>query len=105
MYLDLFKVKTAVRKATHALIAFMVLNTIAWFVPSVAVCRPISAYWSTESGDIKCIDYNVFGTWISLPHIVTDLIIMILPLPLLSNMHMRPAKKIGLAITFLTGSM
>ncbi len=53
----------------------------------------------------KCINYQVFGVWISLPHIVSDLVILILPLPVLWRMQMARTKKLGLTVTFLTGSM
>lgn len=85
------------------MIVFLVANAIAWFVPTVAVCRPISAYWNQEPE--KCIDYEVFGVWISLPRIVSDLAILIMPLPVLWNTQMKRAKKVGLTLTFLTGSM
>lgn len=105
MYLGLFKVNANMRRATHIMIAFLLVNAVAWLVPSIAVCHPISIYWSLKPHLKSCIDYNVFGTWISLPHITSDLALLSLPLPLLWNMQMSRAKKIGLTITFLAGSM
>ena len=105
MYLSLFRVNKTMRQVTQAMIAFLVVNAIAWFIPSVVVCHPISTYWSLKVQSGRCINFNVFGTWISLPHIVSDLLIMALPLPLLWTMQMSKAKKIGLALTFLTASV
>ncbi|KAI4226557.1 MAG: hypothetical protein LQ349_006859, partial [Xanthoria aureola] len=102
MYLTLFRPNDYLRRATYSMIAFLVVNAIAWFVPTVAVCQPISAYWNQEPA--KCINYAVFGVWISLPHIVSDLVILILPLPVLWRMQMARTKKLGLTVTFLTGS-
>lgn len=87
------------------MLAFLAINALAWFFPSVAVCYPVSAYWSTKQDPTRCIDYNTFGAWISLPHIVSDLLIMALPLPVLLRMQMALAKKLGLVFTFFTGSM
>lgn len=41
------------------MIAFLIVNAIAWLVPTVAVCHPISAYWTQQPG--KCIDYGLLG--------------------------------------------
>ena len=103
MYLALFRPNNYLRRATYFMIAFLITNAISWFIPSVAVCQPISAYWNQEPEN--CIDYQVFGVWISLPHIVSDLAIMILPLPVLWKMQLKRAKKLGLTITFLAGSL
>ena len=105
MYLGIFKVHRAVQRAVQALLVFTIINMIAWFIPSVVVCQPISAYWSLTPHLNNCINFNVFGTWITLPHIVTDLIIMALPIPILWHLQMRTAKKIGLILTFFTASM
>ena len=45
------------------------------------------------------------GTWISLPNIISDLIILSLPLPVLWAMQMQLSKKVLVSITFLAGSM
>lgn len=103
MYRKIFNIHVAVRRITDVMIAFLVVNCIAWFVPTAAVCRPITDYWSVNP-DRNCIDTTVFGTWISFPHIITDLVILILPLPVLWNTQLKLAKKIGLIITFIAGS-
>ena len=102
MYLQLFKVRMSMRRATYVVLVFTILNAIAWFVPSVTVCRPISVYWTPEA-QRNCINFAILGTWISLPHIVTDLIIFGLPLPLLWSLQMGRIKKLGIMITFLAG--
>ena len=84
---------------------FLVINAISWLLPTIFVCRPISQFWSPEGHQGRCINYNVFGTWISFPHIITDLVILVLPLPILLKTQMKQAKKIGLIIVFLTGSL
>ena len=103
MYLALFRPNIYLRRATYSMIAFLVANAVAWFVPTAAVCRPISAFWNQEPA--KCINVDVFGVWISLPNIVSDLAILILPLPVLWKMQIKRSKKLGLTVTFLVGSM
>ena len=85
------------------MMGFLIVNAIAWLVPTVAVCQPISAYWNQEPAN--CIDYQLFGVWISLPHILSDIAILIMPLPVLWGTQMKRTKKLGLTFTFLTGSL
>lgn len=105
MYLSLFEIKNSLRKSTYAMLTFLTLNAIAWFIPSVAVCHPTSEYWSARRRPGACIDYNVVGTWISLPHIVSDIVLIILPLPVLWGLQLKRAKNIGLIVVFFAGSM
>ena len=105
LYIRLFGIHVWMSRIAKALIAFLIVNAIAWLVPSILVCRPISQFWNPEGHQGRCLDYNTFGTWISLPHIMSDLVIMALPLPVLYKQQMKPGKKIGLIFTFLTASL
>ena len=105
MYLNIFRINIYMRRAIQLTIGFLVLNAVAWLVPTIAVCHPISTYWKYEPHGNRCINYEVFGTWISLPNVVSDLAILCLPLPCLWSMNMSRARKVGLGITFMTGSM
>lgn len=106
LYLRVFSVSTTARRLTYGLIAFLIVNAIAWEIPTVLVCRPIREYWSISSiPNAKCIDFNVFGTWISLPHVISDLAIVALPLRMLWRTQMKVARKIGVMITFSAASM
>jgi hypothetical protein len=41
----------------------------------------------------------------SIPNIVTDVVMLILPMPLIWGLHVSTKVKIGLLVTFLLGSM
>ena len=106
-YLRLFdeRVKKGLRRFTCWLMVILLTNAIAWFVPSAVVCYPVSQYWSAESTRNHCIDFTTFGTWISFPHIVTDLVMLVLPVPTLSRLQMSLSKKLAVMFMVLTGSM
>ena len=83
-YLEIFPITQRPRRwITKGIMAFEVVNMIAWLVPTIAVCIPIAQYWSPGSLDRRCIDIDKFGTWISFPRIISDLIMITLPLPML----------------------
>ncbi|KAK4693586.1 hypothetical protein P7C71_g3843, partial [Lecanoromycetidae sp. Uapishka_2] len=46
-----------------------------------------------------------FTRWPSLPNILSDVVMLILPMPTIWNLHLKPQLKIGLIITILAGSL
>ena len=103
LYLQIFYINRSVRRITYGLIAFLIMNAVAWLVPAIIVCQPISFFWNVEDGQGKCLNYNIFGTWISLPNIVSDLVMLVLPVPVVLKTQMSIAKKLGLILTFAAG--
>lgn len=103
MYRKIFNIHVTTRRIVDGLIVFLIVNCIAWFVPTAVACRPISFLWGGAM-EGKCINTDLFGVWIPFPHIVTDIIILVLPLPILIKTQLPLAKKIGLIITFVAGS-
>ena len=105
-YIQVFNISPPVRRITYAMIVFIVANAIAWEVLSTFICRPASARWTMAYGPTThCVKLNTYFTWISLPHIISDLVLVAIPLPKLWNTHMKTAKKVGVMITFLTASV
>lgn len=105
LYLRIFKVKRGLYRLTCGVIAFLIGNAIAWLIPTIFVCSPIRTFWSHRGASGKCLNWPIFGTWISLPNIVSDLLILVLPMRTLWRTQMKPAKKLGLMVTFATGSI
>lgn len=67
------------------------------------ICRPISQFWSpTVNG--TCGNERVFGITASALNLVTDVIILIMPMPMLWGLHMPVAKKIQLTMAFGLGN-
>ena len=103
LYLQIFSSHTWTRRASYSMIGFISINCIAWLVPTIVVCYPISAFWSLHGRQGRCLNYNVFGTWISVPNIVSDLIMLVLPIPILWKMNLDRTKKLGIILTFAVG--
>ena len=80
------------------------LTDVIRLAPTIFVCSPISAYWNPDGHDGRCLNYNVFGTWKPLPNIITDIVMLILPMPILWRTNISRPKKIGLIATFAAAS-
>lgn len=95
-YLRMFTSATTYRYARWTslfLVIFLVANCVAFLVPSILVWYLTSIY------------PYILGTWISVPNIVTDLIMLVLPVQMVCALHISRAKKAALMIVFLAGGM
>lgn len=68
------------------------------------MCRPFAYYWNRTIPGGRCLDQTTAIRVISIPNIVTDLVLLVLPLRPLYKLHVKLPVKIGLMITFLVGS-
>lgn len=103
LYRRLFPAKR-VRVIIYILASVLVGASIANTTAVLAACRPFSANWNI-SGDAVCIDRHALFIWSSLPNMITDLVILILPLPIIWRLQMDNSMKAGLTFTFIVGSL
>ncbi|KAJ5100511.1 hypothetical protein N7456_006563 [Penicillium angulare] len=103
-YLRFFK-STYERAITYTLMAITVATFLAIGLTATFSCTPVSYQWeqSIPGAKGKCIDVTVFYDWMSFPNIVTDAIMLVLPLPMIFRLHLSQRQKIGLACIFATG--
>lgn len=67
-------------------------------------CLPVNAFWDvTITGG--CIPKGFLWYFNAGMNIVTDLLILALPLPVLSHLQLRPRQKIGIFLVFATGGL
>jgi hypothetical protein len=81
----------------------MVIYTIlgivfAYYVPAfiikARICSPVSAYWNGTDGGGSCLNQGKVIVADSVMSVVTDLAILILPLPLTWSLQMPTEKKL-----------
>ncbi|KAI1324531.1 putative alpha-xylosidase [Xylariaceae sp. FL0255] len=87
-------------------VAVLIATPIATTTALLAACRPFSANWgSTEEQNEHCYinkdDLYVYG---SIPNIVTDIVLLIMPLPIVWGLQAARKIKVALTVTFLVGS-
>ena len=104
LYLRIFA-SSSYRIACYVLLAIVVALAISDVIAGATLCTPISYLWDKTIEGGHCINIPVFYRWGTLPNAITDLFMLILPLPVVWKLHATQRVKIGLTITFLTGSM
>ncbi len=105
MYLNIF-VERKVRIATKIAIAVIITN---WIVTGIigdfAMCQPFAFKWDKSIRGGHCLNLMASYRWISIPNILTDLAIIFLPFSTLYHLQITRIRKIGIALTFLTGGL
>ena len=104
LYLRLFTLKPY-RIVVYCLAGIVLSTGIVCPVISLNLCRPFEFNWDRTVPGGECWDENAFYRWGSLPNILTDVAMLVLPMPLVWNLHMSKRLKLGLTLTFLTGSV
>ncbi|KAL9630654.1 MAG: hypothetical protein Q9164_006311, partial [Protoblastenia rupestris] len=87
---------------------FLIIGwTIAFFFSLVFICRDyFSAYWiSLEVEKAHCVDTSMLHNAFAISDVVTDVLIIILPIPMILRLHLTIRRKMGLCAIFGLGAL
>lgn len=96
---------------TFMKISYYVLLAIitAWWLAVILVaffqCRPLEKIWSPFMESGTCIDTNQYFLGNSISNIVTDILILILPVVSIAKLQMKMLPKLSIIGIFLLGSL
>ncbi|KAJ6085847.1 Major facilitator superfamily domain general substrate transporter [Penicillium sp. IBT 16267x] len=100
-YMTLTRNQKVFRYANYVTLAVVNVAGLALTLVNILQCRPVSAAWLAQlPSDAHCIDILTLYLSSSPVNIVTDLAILFLPMPILTQMHLPKKQKIILVITF-----
>lgn len=91
---------------------FCVFLTVGYFVSGIIAflvcCRPVSYYWTqfTKPEGGKCV-YDLYNFYISYAgvNVVTDVAILLVPMPIVWSLQMRRAQKLLVCGILLIGGL
>lgn len=104
LYLRLFHIHTWFRVAANILIAYIWLWAISGISVALAQCRPLAHAWDMSVGG-RCIDQLSYYRWISVPNVIHDVVMLVLPLPVVWTLQIGLRQKLALSAVFFIGSM
>ncbi|MCJ1356769.1 MAG: hypothetical protein MMC33_006765 [Icmadophila ericetorum] len=103
MYVRIFGVKTWLRNICYGLLVADFLFAAGPAVYLTVVCQPNRQVLDVAWLD-RCIDNGLaIGVWNGSVAVFTDLVIFILPLPVIAKLHLARSRKISLAMVFMVG--
>jgi hypothetical protein len=103
LYLRIFSGK-AFRYATYGIAGLIIATLLAEYIVQFRMCIPFSKQWNPLA-EGTCLNQFKVYIWFCLPIILTDLMMIILPLPFIWRLQTSRAQKIGLTVTFFAGGM
>ncbi len=104
LYLRIFT-QRRYRNATYGIAIVMFLNWLTGCLMGLLICKPVAYSWDKTIPGGYCGDIMAAYRWASLPNLITDVAMLLLPMPVIWNLHTGLSQKIGLTLTFITGSM
>lgn len=104
LYMRIFSHVVWFRKVAVGLIVFLVMYMIASASAGFAQCTPVQKSWD-RFVDGKCVDLYILFNTNGAVAMVTDVIILILPFPLIYKLTLPWAQKLALIPVFGLGSV
>ncbi|KAI9790608.1 MAG: hypothetical protein M1816_004940 [Peltula sp. TS41687] len=90
--------------ASYVVAVVIVANIFAGIIMCLNNCKPIAYKWDKTIPGGSCNDLMAAYRWISLPNLITDVAMLVIPLPVIWSLRIKRNQKIGLTLTFLAGS-
>ncbi|KAF0325493.1 integral membrane protein, partial [Colletotrichum asianum] len=84
----------------YGLMAFIMAWAIYATLPLILACNPVSNFWTNHK---NCIDISKLYISIAVGSIITDFILIILPMPYAAQLRMSWYKKMLLLMSFVFG--
>lgn len=104
LYMRIFTTK-AYRYAVYVIAIFLGLVWLTSFVLAFRGCAPFAYSWDKTIPHGHCINLLIPLRLIGGLNILSDVAMLVLPLPVIWHLHTSTKQKIGLTLTFLTGSV
>ncbi|KAF6808677.1 hypothetical protein CPLU01_15638 [Colletotrichum plurivorum] len=112
LYWRIFNARKSIRVLIWVLCGIVSAWAIAVFLVTLFQCIPVNAFWArfdTENPmapeDFRCgVDVKMFFKGNSIPNIITDALIIILPIPYVWSLQLQRAQKVALAGIFALGT-
>ncbi|PQE08859.1 integral membrane protein [Rutstroemia sp. NJR-2017a BBW] len=104
LYLQVFSPSIRTKFITYILIGAVLATWVGETLTSVFQCIPVTFVWDhTLQG--HCVARIKMFQYYSIPNIITDVALMILPIPKIWTLKMTKVQKMALTFTFLLGSI
>lgn len=94
----------AFRKVCFVIIGYIVASSTVITLMNLFSCTPVRGGWdhSPELG-AKCVDGTKFYYFYCSMSIFTDILLLVLPIPIILRLQLRPKVKYGLVAMFASG--
>ncbi len=92
------------KRTSAAVVAFVVAYCLTFMIGTIFQCTPVRYMW-VKSIDGHCMNTPVFLLVGSILNILTDIVIVILPIPIVWSLQVTRQQKMALSGIFLLGGL
>ena len=103
LYYRYFGISRPFRIALNISAGLLVCWYLAVFFVSIFQCVPVAAFWDRNIKTAKCVNLAQFSTSTGVTNLLTDVIILCLPMPMVWTLHTNKTQKMTLTGIFLLG--
>ncbi|KAF2685508.1 hypothetical protein K458DRAFT_13206 [Lentithecium fluviatile CBS 122367] len=93
------------RMAAWGLIGVIFAAWLSFTVATMFQCVPFAFNWDKNIQGATCFNFRAFATSSSVPNIVTDVVVLFLPIRTVVDLKISIGRRVGLMLIFLTGSI
>lgn len=102
LYYRIISAKRAYRLILYAIAAVVAGYSVAITFALIFACRPIAKAWNAALPG-SCVSSNGLYIATAVTNTVTDVALIIVPVPVVVSLHMPFAQKVGLFLVFVVG--
>lgn len=90
--------------AVNVVASVVILWAVSIFVAGTLNCIPVNKFWD-QTIEGYCIDSATFYYGMQIPNILTDLIILLMPIKVVIGLPVSKSQKLLLSCVFLVGGL
>jgi len=102
-YLRIFPVRRF-QKVCYGVLLFVVVFGIWTIFGNIFMCTPIKSFWKQSMQSVNCMDRQIVWFTNAAVNIAQDIVILLLPMPLIQTLQVSRGQKRGLVIMFGLGA-
>jgi len=80
------------------------ISTVTISLLTIFQCHPVSYFWNRDIHSGRCVDLNALAYANAAMSIIEDVLIVVLPIPIVAKLKMSLNKKLGIGLMFAIGS-
>lgn len=93
------------KSLAYGSIAFLVISQVVVTFLTIFQCRPVAAVYDLEIKQKQCLSITNIAASGTAFNIAAELMIFVIPIPVVSTLQMSSAKKVGIVLLFSVGLM
>ena len=105
LYYRIFSPSRRFRLAIYIVTAIVFCQWFSVTLAFIFQCRPVAAFWDHTIQRAKCIDLPLFTVVSGVLNLMTDVLILCLPMPMVWGLNTTNAQKVTLTGIFLLGAL